>query len=177
MALSLDAVNRMDYSEFISAFGSVIEHGILAAACVWDSRPFASTQALQQAFSAYLQTQSPQHKPGVIRCYPDLAGKLSQQGRLTEESQREHAAAGLLEMTAEEKTELESLNARYKAKFQFPFVISAMENKKATIMREIKVRMGNSVLEEVEIALSQISRIAAHRINSCVYEESSSARL
>lgn len=172
-SILIEEMNSLDYPDFISHFGSVIEHGALAAASVWSARPFSSAQALHQAFEEFLFSLSPRAKEGVIRCYPDLAGKLAEENRLTEDSQKEHRAAGLLEMSENEKAELRSLNFPYKKKFSFPFVICAMENKKEAIMRGIRARLENKHSEEVDNALKEISKIAYHRIINYVVDNAS----
>lgn len=166
--LSLEQVNAMDCPDFISHFGSVIEHGTLAAASVYASRPFRDITALHQAFNLFIQSLSGQARAGLIRCYPDLAGRLAEENRLNRESLEEHRAAGLLELTEEEREELRSLNSSYKDKFDFPFVVCARENRKEAIMREIRARLGNGLLDEVENALAEISKIAYHRISGIV---------
>lgn len=80
----------------------------------------------------------------------------------------QRAAAGLLELSEEERAELVALNDRYKEKFGFPFVICARENKKDSILRGIKSRLGNSVSEEVENALAEIGKISRLRIANIV---------
>ncbi len=170
--LTLEAVNNMDYHEFITAFCSVIEHGTLAAATVWSGRPFSSQLALHQAFVLFLSSLPPQSKLGVVRCYPDLAGKSAGEGGLTEESHSEHKAAGLLELSKREMEEMVSLNDSYKEKFSFPFVICARENKKEAIMKGTISRLENSVAEEVDNALAEISKIAYHRITNILHVNS-----
>lgn len=165
-------VNALNYEDFIQRFGSVLEHGTLAAASVWSSRPFPDAFALHGAFKAFLSSSlSAQAREGVVRCYPDLAGRLTEEQRLTGESLREHKAAGLLELTDEEKAELGVLNSHYKEKFSFPFVICARENKKQAIMSGMRTRLQNSRSEELENALTEISKIAKHRIDELVTEK------
>ena len=63
------------------------------------------------------------YKAGLVRCYPDLAGKLAKEGSLSRESESEQRAAGLLGMTESERKELAAMNSSYSAKFGFPFVV------------------------------------------------------
>ena len=50
---------------------------------------------------------------GILRCHPDLAGRLAAAGQLTTESTAEQKAAGLDTITSEEKVQLDSLNSRF----------------------------------------------------------------
>ena len=52
-------------------------------------------------------------KQGILGVHPDLAGRLAQQGGLTEESLNEQRSAGLTEAGMEEKREICELNERY----------------------------------------------------------------
>lgn len=52
-------------------------------------------------------------KEEILKNFPDLAGKLADEGRLTEESIEEHKAAGLDKLTTLEKKELNDLNNKY----------------------------------------------------------------
>ena len=165
---SLETVNGMDYPEFISVFGSVIEHGSQAAAFVWGARPFPDTSSIHTAFTKFLHTLDPSSQKRLVGCYPDLAGKLAEEERLTKESTLEHRAAGLLDLTDSEKSELSLLNANYKDKFGFPFVVCARENKKETIRRELSRRMANTTEDELKVAIKEIIKIASYRIESLV---------
>ena len=167
--VSIDQVNGMGFQEFTDSFGSVVEHTPLAAATVWSYRPFDSLSSLHEAFTNFIERDLfVAARVGIIRCYPDLAGKLSELDELSEESTREHKVAGLLDLSDMEKSELCDLNERYKKKFAFPFVICARENKKESIFSGLKARLGNEIDEEVGIALKEISKIAQYRLNEIV---------
>ena len=58
-------------------------------------------------------------KQGILGVHPDLAGRLAQQGGLTEESLNEQRSAGLTAAGMEEKREICELNERYKKLLQF----------------------------------------------------------
>ena len=53
-------------------------------------------------------------RSGMLRCIPDLAGRLAAAGQLSAESKLEQKAAGLDELSAEEKRQLQIFNQRYK---------------------------------------------------------------
>ena len=170
--VTIQQVNRMNFQEFTETFSSIIECTPLAAATVWSYRPYSSVAALHEAFTNFIQTDlCPAAQAGIIRCYPDLAGKIAQSNQLSEESTREHEAAGLLQLSDSEKEELTTLNERYKEKFSFPFVICARENKKEAIVSGLKVRLENRAAEEEHIALKEINKIAWYRLNEKVDDD------
>ncbi len=166
--IPLKEVNNFSYENFIAVFGSVIEEGRFAAAWVWESRPFSGVEGVCTAFADFLHSLSYRSKRGVVRCYPDLAGKLSEKGALSQESTREHVVAGLLELTDEDRKELTTLNDNYKSKFNFPFVVCARENKTETIKRELKIRVRNDEEEEVNNAIGEIIKISGYRIKDLI---------
>ena len=169
LQLTMQQVNRMGFQEFTTTFSSIIEHTPLAAATVWSYRPYDSLATLHKAFADFIQVDLfPAARTGVIRCYPDLAGKIAQSNQLSAESTVEHKAAGLLELSDSEREELTVLNERYKEKFGFPFVICARENKKEAIFAGLKARLLNELAEEEEQALKEISKIAWYRLNEKV---------
>lgn len=51
-------------------------------------------------------------KEEVLRLHPDLAGRLTDEGKLTKDSFREQQSAGLHNLTPEEKVKMNQLNAR-----------------------------------------------------------------
>lgn len=100
----------------------------------------------------------------VLTAHPDLAGKLAQAQRLTEESTSEQASAGLDALTDGERAEFERLNAEYTAKFGFPFIIAVRDHAKASILEAFGRRLANSAQSEFSEACRQVERIAELRL-------------
>ena len=165
--ISMVEVNKMSFQQFVKTFGSVIEWTPLAAARVWECRPFNSLKELHQKFSKFIQeTLNDEAKISLIRCYADLSGKLTE--NLSCESILERKAAGLFDLTVAESRQLYELNERYKKRFRFPFVICSKDNNKQTILEQINVRMQNDRATEVIHALNEIIKIAWYRLISIV---------
>lgn len=53
-SLSIHAVNKMGYEEFIKCFGNVVEHCSLCAAAVWRERPFRDAENLASCFGDFI---------------------------------------------------------------------------------------------------------------------------
>lgn len=113
-------------------------------------------------------------KAGVLRLFPDLAGKLAHSGDLTSESQREHTSAGLDVLTPEEISKMAELNLKYQKKFDFPFVICARENKKEAIMRGLELRLNNTVDVEINNGLKEVMKICSLRLRDLISDSSDS---
>ena len=79
----------------------------------------------------------------MLNAHPDLAGKLAKAKRLTAESTREQASAGLDALTDKERELFSKLNAAYVTTFGFPFIIAVKGKTKEEILAEFETRIGN----------------------------------
>ena len=100
----------------------------------------------------------------MLNAHPDLAGKLAQAKRLTEESTAEQAGAGLDALTDEERATFTTLNEEYTARHGFPFIIAVKDNDKASILAAFYRRIGNDRATEFAEACRQVERIAELRL-------------
>ncbi|XP_066115051.1 putative 2-oxo-4-hydroxy-4-carboxy-5-ureidoimidazoline decarboxylase isoform X2 [Saccopteryx bilineata] len=101
---------------------------------------------------------------GILRCHPDLAGRELQRGTLTAESQREQSGAGLTHLGAEERRRLAELNARYRARFGFPFVLAARLSDRDAVPRELTRRLRCQPALELRTALGEVKKIGRLRL-------------
>lgn len=101
---------------------------------------------------------------GILRCHPDLAGRELQRGTLTAESQREQSGAGLTSLGAEERLRLAELNAQYRARFGFPFVLAARLSDRAAVPRELARRLRCPPAQELRTALGEVKKIGRLRL-------------
>lgn len=60
---------------------------------------------------------------------------------------------------------------RYKAKFGFPFIICARENKVASIMEGLQSRYNNTLAQEILTAVGEIKKICRLRILDLVKDD------
>ena len=165
---SLSTLNSLDQTAFVAALGHLFEHSPWVAEETWAQRPFADAAALHAALCATMRRASREKQLALIRAHPDLAGRLAQQKKLTAESTREQASAGLDQLTDAELTAFTAQNDSYKAKFGFPFIICARLNAKATILTAMQTRVGNPPGTEFETALGEIEKIAWLRLQDAL---------
>jgi 2-oxo-4-hydroxy-4-carboxy-5-ureidoimidazoline decarboxylase len=168
--ISLAELNRMDRAGFVAVCGPLFEHSPWVAERTFIQAPFASREALHAALCATLGMATTDEKLSLVRAHPDLVGRLAREGALTRESTVEQAAAGLAALTADEVRQFDEYNAAYRAKFDFPFVICARENKKEAILAAFPVRLQNSAEQELSTALAEINKIARLRLWDAVQE-------
>jgi OHCU decarboxylase len=166
--LTADEVNDLDREGFVSRFGTLYEHSPWVAERAWHERPFGSFSELREAFERAMYGAPLERQLDLIRAHPDLAGKAALAGDLTPESAREQASAGLDRLTPEEYEDFHRLNAAYREKFGFPFIVCVREHTKQTILTDAEARLGHSRPEEIETALGEIAKIAHLRLRDLI---------
>ena len=164
MPVTLESLNTPDRAAFTAALGHLFEHSPWVAAETWPLRPFRDAAHLHAALCATMRAATPEKQLALIRAHPDLAGRLAQQKKLTAESNREQASAGLDRLTDAELAEFTRLNDTYKAKFGFPFIICARLNAKSAILAAMQTRLPHDAATELNAALTEIEKIAHLRL-------------
>ncbi|MEI6106147.1 MAG: 2-oxo-4-hydroxy-4-carboxy-5-ureidoimidazoline decarboxylase [Opitutae bacterium] len=161
---SLSDLNAFDQAGFTVALGHLFEHSPWVAEAAWARRPFRDAAHLHAELCGVMQSAPMERQLALIRAHPDLAGRLAQQNKLTAESTREQASAGLNALTEAEMAEFTRLNDRYQQQFGFPFIICARLNAKAAIVAAMKTRLANTPAAEHAAALAEIEKIAWLRL-------------
>ena len=154
-------------AEFVARFGSVYEHSPWVAQAAFDRRLSAAEdtpQGLAAAMAGALASAGHDRKLALIRAHPDLAGRAAVAGELTSASRSEQASAGLGHCTPGEYRRFQELNAAYKQKFGFPFILAVAGKMRHDILAAFESRIGNDPATEFETALDQINRIALVRL-------------
>ena len=166
--MSVETVNALDAGAFTDRFGDVAEDSPWVAEAVFDARPFADREALVAAFAAVVRSASRDAQLALLRAHPDLAGRAAVAGHIAEESRREQAGAGLDRLTTEELARFQDLNARYRARFGFPFIYAVKGATKEAILASFGDRVGNDAESERATALANVERIFRFRIEDRV---------
>ena len=162
---TLADLNALDRATFTAALGDLFEHSPWVAEETWARRPFRDAGHLHTERSATMQAAPRVRQLALINAHPDLAGRLAQQNRLTAESAREQISAGLNRLGATELADFQRMNADYRARFGFPFIICARLNAKDAIMAAMRARITNSPEAEFATALGEIEKIARLRLD------------
>ena len=162
--------SEMDEKRFIAIFGDVYEHSHWIASAVYSAgitQAHNSVSHLHQAMSQVLAVASQQQKLALINAHPDLAGKAAIAGELTDASTNEQASVGINNCSQAEFADFTRLNADYKAKFNFPFIMAVKGSDKQKILAAFAQRIHNTELQEFDQALIEINKIALLRL-SCL---------
>lgn len=171
MKPTIGELNACDVARFVAVCGPLFEHSPWIAERAAAARPFADRKSMFQAFCSVVEAATVAEQLALVRAHPDLVGRAALAGQLTGESTREQAAAGLGNLSMEEVRRFQEFNAAYHAKFNFPFVICARENKKEAILAAFPLRLQNTGDQELRTALVEVFKIARLRLLDAVAEE------
>ncbi|HEX6375248.1 MAG TPA: 2-oxo-4-hydroxy-4-carboxy-5-ureidoimidazoline decarboxylase [Allosphingosinicella sp.] len=127
-----------------------------------DARPSSGDRHTD--LMAVVHDASPEEQLALIRAHPELAGKAAVDGSLTEASAAEQAGAGLDRLSQAEFDRFHALNAAYRAKFGFPFIICVRSTDKAGILAAMERRLGNDRDAEIATALDEVGEIVRLRL-------------
>jgi OHCU decarboxylase len=145
----------MTRSEFLARYQDIFEHSPWIV-----ERAYDRGGDFLAACRAVIVEASDEERLSLIRAHPELAAKIE----LTAASTAEQMGAGLRALTAEEFQEFAALNAAYREKFGFPFVICVREHTKTSILENFRARLGHDSETEERTALQEILKIAALRL-------------
>ena len=127
-----------------------------------DARPSSGDRHAD--LMAVVDEATAEERMALIRAHPELAGKAAIDGTLTQASAAEQASAGLDRLTPEEFARFHDLNARYRERFGFPFIICVRLTDKAGILAGMEARLANDVDAEIATAIAEIGRITKLRL-------------
>lgn len=161
---TMEEVNALKAADFEKAFGDVAEHSPWVARNAAGDRPFVSRESMIRAFREAVLSASETAQLALIRAHPDLATKA----KLTDDSTREQAQAGLGTLSKEEFARFNHLNDLYKSKFDFPFIFAVKGATKEQILTSFAERVNHSKEDEFAMALDQVCRIFRFRIEDRV---------
>ena len=155
-------LNKMSQEEFTAALGEIWEKTPTITQKSWHSRPFKHIESVYQAMVAIVNGMSETEKLTLIKAHPDLGSKA----KMAKASVQEQAGVGLNRLSVEEYQRFQSLNQAYKDKFGFPFIIAVKSHTKESILLAFEERLENSLEDEKQTALTEISKIARFRLDS-----------
>ena len=148
---------------FVDRYGALFEHSPWVVERAAARLPFADTHA---GLMGVVEDATRDEKLALIRAHPELAGKAAIDGTLTEASTAEQASAGLDRLTPEEYDRFHALNAAYRARFGFPFIICVRRTNKAGILTAMEQRLDKDREAEIATAIAEIGEIVRLRLEA-----------
>jgi len=161
----MSAINGLDRAAFVQKLGGVFEKAAWVAEKAWEKKPFATPDDLHATMVDAVKQAPVQDQIALLQGHPDLAGKEAQAGTMTVSSASEQGRAGLNALTKDEMARITALNAAYKKKFGFPFIIAVRLYTKEGIFFEFERRLRNDTATEYANGLENVFRIARLRLD------------
>ena len=170
MPLTLDQLNSAPADAALQLLNGLYEHSPWIAKAALAQRPFVSLPQLKFVLTQVVSSAAREAQLDLIRAHPELAGKAMVTQSLTAESTHEQSKAGLTHCSADEFARLQQLNADYKAKFGWPFILAVRGPRglglsRAEIIATFERRLHDHPDFELQECLRNIHRIAEIRLN------------
>lgn len=162
MGHSIYNINQMNESEFVELLGSIFEDTPAVAKRAWASRPFQDVADLHQRMVTVVEVgMSPDEKLTLIQSHPELGAN----GKIAAASVQEQAGVGLNQIETAIYQQIRRLNAAYREKFGFPFVMAVKGQTLERITTALESRLQQKKEDEMARSLSEIYKIARFRLD------------
>jgi 2-oxo-4-hydroxy-4-carboxy-5-ureidoimidazoline decarboxylase len=168
MVTDLSALNGAERGTFVAALGGIFENAPWVAERVVASRPFATVADLHRAMVEAVAASGEAQQLDLIRGHPELGSKVGQAPAMTIESRSEQGGLGLDRLSEAEFARFNELNAAYRARFGFPFIICVRRHTRDSILAEFARRLANAPPQERAAALEEIGYITRLRLVEAV---------
>nr|WP_250152164.1 2-oxo-4-hydroxy-4-carboxy-5-ureidoimidazoline decarboxylase [Ancylobacter radicis] len=160
----MQQLNELDEAGFIAALDGIFEHAPWVAAGAYARRPFATVTALHGGLMQAVMERPEEERVAFVAAHPDLAGKAARAGAIAPASVSEQAGLGLDRLSDTEYERFERLNAAYRARFGFPFVICVRRQTRDAILDAFEARLAHERAQELATALDEIGHITRLRL-------------
>lgn len=157
----LATLNAASAEGFAAALDGIFERAPWVAAGAAAARPFADTASLHASLMQVLRNAG----DGACRAFlnahePLVAGPLP--ASLTASSRMEQGDLPLGALIGAE--DLAALNARYRQRFGFPFVIALRRHTAANVLRTLHQRLAAEPDGELPAALAEVGHVTRYRL-------------
>ena len=145
---------------FLRRYGHLFEHSPWVVERAHALRPFPDDAALHAALMRVVAEAGEEMQRRLIAAHPELGASVA----LTKESDAEQSGAGLRGLSNDEFGRFAALNAAYREKFGFPFIICVRRQDKASILAAFTRRLAHDAATEHAAALAEIGEITRLRL-------------
>lgn len=168
MTTDLATLNSLDRDAFVTLLGGVFEHAAWVAEGAYPARPFPDIAALHGAMMGVVRGASPEARRAFLNGHPELAGPEARARSMTADSASEQGSAALDRMPQAEADAFDRLNAAYREKFGFPFIVAVRGRDRAEILRLFEARVTGTQAEEEATAVEEIALITRMRLDRLI---------
>jgi len=160
---TIDTLNALQPPGFVGELAEVFEHAPWVAEAAAAGRPYPTVAALHDAMMGVVRAAPPERQHAFIAGHPELGSRV-QRAEWTDHSQAEQGSLGLDRLSAEEFERFRRLNAAYRQKFGFPFIICVRRHTRDSILSQFERRLANDADSERAAALTEIGLITRLRL-------------
>ena len=165
--LSLSELNNQPISAFVAALGEVFEHAAWVAETAAQGRPYPTVAALHNGMMQAVRAAPADRQMAFIGGHPELGSRVRRTD-ITRDSQAEQGGLGLDRLSTEEFDRFSALNAAYREKFGFPFIVCVRRHTRDSILRQFEKRLAHDITAERDAALDEIGLITRLRLVTLV---------
>lgn len=160
----LQELNAAPRDTALNLLEPVVERSVWVAERSVDFRPFASDQDVAQRLVDTILEAGFERRLSLFRAHPELAGCEAAAGTMTEASTSEQSRLGLTSLDAEAAARLTQMNAAYKARFGYPFILALHRVPDLETVFDIFARrLSASPVEEHVSTLAEIASVISAR--------------
>ena len=160
---TLETLNALQADCFVTELAEVFEHAPWVAEAAAAGRPYPTVAALHDAMMRAVRAAPRERQSAFIAGHPELGGRVKR-ADLTGDSQAEQRGLGLDRLSAEEFERFSRLNAAYREKFGFPFIVCVRRHTRDSILKQFERRFGHDIGTERTRALEEIGLITRLRL-------------
>ncbi|MCJ2053562.1 2-oxo-4-hydroxy-4-carboxy-5-ureidoimidazoline decarboxylase [Methylobacterium sp. J-070] len=168
--IDLARINGLTADAFVDHLGGVFEHAAWVARAAYASRPFTQVQDLHDAMMAAVRAAPADERLAFLNGHPELAGPEARARAMTAESAQEQGSAALDRLSAADAATFDRLNAAYRRRFGFPFIVAVRGRDLREILVLFEQRLAREPGEEEAAALDEIGAITRMRLDRLVHE-------
>jgi len=161
----LAALQAQGEAAFVARLGGIVEHSPWVAQRAWARRPFSSWQALYKAMANEIQQTTREEQIALLQAHPELAGREAVTGEMTPDSNAEQGRLGLLALDAGQMARLATLNAQYRERFSYPFLVALrLHADLNSVFHALEERLAHEPSAELPLALQQVCEVMRGRL-------------
>ena len=164
--LTLEILNGLDDRNAVALLADIFEHSPWVAAAAVAARPFDTIDGLHGAMVRTVASSDEERKLALLNAHPELGGDAAREKTLTASSNAEQSTVGLEVLPDDIQGEFNRLNAAYRQKFGFPFIIAVRNHTLASILDAFRRRLDNTRDTEITTALAEVGQIARIRLDA-----------
>ncbi len=168
----LDRINGLDRDTFVNLLGGVFEHAAWVAEAAYAKKPFTSVQNLHAAMITAVREAPAVKRLAFLNGHPELAGPEARAKAMTADSSQEQGSAGLDRLSQADAEAFDALNAAYRRRFGFPFIVAVRGRDLKDILVLFEQRLQRGRDEEEATALDEITAITRMRLDRLLPVES-----